>query len=152
MQCNYILANNDRCRILTYNKTGYCHIHKSKYPKPNNCIICYSSLHQTQRPLDCGHWVHRKCIKKTEKAECPICKTPVSDVDPEDIHSLLDQINENALLFAVILFQMYAFLTNPNNRTLGLEHFIECIIPENIRNRDAVFTMLYIQALQIFFH
>ncbi len=37
----------------------------------NECICC---LEQALDALDCGHFIHRECIIKSSKLECPICK------------------------------------------------------------------------------
>ena len=63
-------------------KDNYCHIHKNaplkphkyKQEKPEECIVCFESLANQKRSLSCGHWIHKNCIIKSAKAECPICR------------------------------------------------------------------------------
>ena len=54
------------------------------YDKPNECPVCYEIL-RTSKPLSCGHWVHKKCIVKSLKNECPICRKEVELTDLEKV-------------------------------------------------------------------
>ena len=67
-------SGNRCCNKIAFNQ-NYCtrHITLFKHPKPEECIICCDSLQNTDRPLSCGHWIHKKCILKW-KDECPICR------------------------------------------------------------------------------
>lgn len=67
-----------------------------KYDKPDHCPICFDTL-QDNDYLECGHWTHVKCIKKTNKSECAICRTKLNikienkvSTFSQDINSLLD--------------------------------------------------------------
>lgn len=67
-----------QCRKRPIKNSYYCKCHKSmfKFAKPDECSICFESMHDVQQPLSCGHWVHRSCILKW-KDECPICRTKI---------------------------------------------------------------------------
>lgn len=54
------------------------------YEKPSECPVCYEIL-RTSKPLSCGHWVHKKCIVKSLKNECPICRKEVELTDLEKV-------------------------------------------------------------------
>jgi len=78
--CRFKFSNGKHCRNRTTSDTGFCHKH-SKHclnvfleEKPDSCAVCLGSLHQTRRPLECGHWIHRACVLKSEKDECPVCR------------------------------------------------------------------------------
>lgn len=45
--------------------------------KPEDCIICTEKLEE-DKSLDCGHWIHYKCIEKQFKSECPVCRVPLN--------------------------------------------------------------------------
>ena len=67
-----------------------------KYDKPDHCPICFDTL-QDNDYLECGHWTHVKCIQKTNKSECAICRTKLNikienkvSTFSQDINSLLD--------------------------------------------------------------
>lgn len=53
---------------------------KHKFPKPEDCPICFCSLSDENEPVKCGHWVHKRCIlqwktsQKINKLKCPICR------------------------------------------------------------------------------
>ena len=176
MQCNYLINGDSQCKLLTTNPSGYCHRHKHKitqnykFPKPKNCPVCFCSIHQCQRPLSCGHWVHRRCVQKSGKAECPLCRHQLQDINlltaPLNIEELLEEllvdpdlerieIPEDAMVLAVLTYQLYAFIISPNNRVLGLDHFISGavndIIPLEDPNYNGISAVLYGEALRIFF-
>lgn len=44
-----------------------------KFQKPETCILCCESMNE-KKPLECGHWLHLKCVEKHFKPECPICR------------------------------------------------------------------------------
>jgi hypothetical protein len=49
---------------------------KWKQEQPEECIVCYESIHDNDL-LSCGHYIHKKCIIKTNKTYCPICKKEI---------------------------------------------------------------------------
>ena len=177
MQCNYFINGTDQCKLRTLNPKGYCHRHKHKvdlhkFPKPKTCPVCFCSIHQCQRPLCCGHWVHRRCVEKSGKAECPICRHQLNDINvdqgyhPIDIEEILEElfidpdidrvdIPEDTVIGAVIAYQLYAFVISPTNRVLGLDHFISGvvndIIPLEHPNHNGISAFLYGEALRMFF-
>ena len=81
MKCNGITKNGKRCKKVT--NVDFCHHHKNcKYiEKPKNCPICLCSLHQTTKPLSCGHWFHRSCVQKLKKPNCPLCDAKIEELD-----------------------------------------------------------------------
>ncbi len=44
--------------------------------KPSECPVCYEPLNE-DRALSCGHWVHKSCIIKSKKDNCPMCRQKV---------------------------------------------------------------------------
>ena len=46
--------------------------------KPDNCPTCFEKFNDTDKPLECGHWVHISCIQKGHKAACHICRAPLN--------------------------------------------------------------------------
>ncbi len=168
MQCSYFINNEKRCKLKTNNSNGFCHRHKHmeqfKFTKPKTCPVCFCSMHQCVRPLQCGHWIHRRCVQRSGKAECPLCRQQLPDVTPEpqcmytfdseDIEELLNDPNftridipEDAIIFAVIVYQLYAYIISPSNRVLGLNHFISCtlndMIPIEHPEHHGVATFMY---------
>ena len=78
------------CRRSTRSATGFCQVHADECidpyysSKPDECPVCLESLHQTRRPLECGHWVHRVCVQRGDQDECPLCRAelPTKDTTP----------------------------------------------------------------------
>lgn len=89
------------CRRLTCHETGYCsfHFHQSKIKVSNledgKCGICLENAHKGDA-LQCGHLYHRNCVKKMLKAECPTCRTVLTQL-PLDIRR---KIERNAFIHA----------------------------------------------------
>ncbi|KKL86766.1 hypothetical protein LCGC14_1941470 [marine sediment metagenome] len=65
------------------------------------------------------------------------------------------EIPEDAVVFAVIAYQLYAFIISPRNRVLGLNHFISCVVNDTIPlehpNHPGISAVLYGEALRLFF-
>ena len=58
--------------------------------KPSECPVCYESLNE-DKALSCGHWVHKSCIIKSKKDNCPMCrqKVKLTRREREDIINLI---------------------------------------------------------------
>lgn len=80
MICKGVKIDGSNCtRVVTDGE--YCHQHndqKYRELKPNDCIICCESLSNEKKSLDCGHWIHRECVIRSGKPECPVCRSPVT--------------------------------------------------------------------------
>lgn len=50
---------------------------QQNYPE-KACCICTDEFVNNNFVLDCGHWVHKKCIEQSYSQTCPICRKPVS--------------------------------------------------------------------------
>lgn len=179
MQCKFIIKDTTsfarfsekRCDRKALRSEEYCAQHlEHKFPKPDTCPVCFGSLHQCVRPLECHHWVHRSCVRKSGKAECPICRTKLTDI--KNVHKLIvdDPLDElfanpevevieiprNSIVFAVIAFKLYATLIQPDNRIMGLDHFIhgvlDVFIPSDHPSHEGIASFLYAQALEYYFN
>lgn len=79
--CHAFTKTYGPCKRLCKNGK-YCRDHKKlyKYNRPDDCLICYESLNEV-RPLECGHWIHKKCVEKWNDINkknvvcCPLCKS-----------------------------------------------------------------------------
>lgn len=171
MQCKYLINSTTQCTKRVRGGYEYCHQHMTfKFPKPEKCPVCFGSIHQCVRPLACHHWVHRSCIRRSGKAECPICRTKLDDIrnlhnlpiaDP--LEELLTQPNietveipRNSIVFAVIAFKLYANIIHPENRLMGLDHFIhgvlDVFVPSDHPGHEGIASFLYAEALEYFFN
>lgn len=66
---------NGKCK--TVSEKLYClnHRHKYRLEKPENCCICIDFISEiSEIPLECGHWLHKECLKSTNIHSCPLCK------------------------------------------------------------------------------
>lgn len=66
------------CKNRLYNEK-YCKLHHKQFglEKPEECPICMESLENTDRPTQCGHWIHKECLMKWKEDTCPMCRTPI---------------------------------------------------------------------------
>jgi hypothetical protein len=67
------------CKNKTFEKYNYCKLHYNKFRlcKEENCPVCMESLDNVKVPLSCSHWIHKSCILKWGKDECPICRSKI---------------------------------------------------------------------------
>jgi len=69
----------------------YCDTHKNKYrlEKPDECPICMDEISEiSEIPLECGHWIHKECLKLTNIHKCPMCRCPMKSKDIKYIFGL----------------------------------------------------------------
>jgi hypothetical protein len=52
--------------------------------KPDECPVCLEKLNDEEKPWPCGHYVHRTCITRSFKAECPLCRSKLSLLPAEE--------------------------------------------------------------------
>jgi len=148
-QCKHLLKSGAQCKLYTRKKNGLCWHHQPAAPaprfeRPEHCSVCYASLHQTKHPLSCGHWVHKSCIVKTRRAECPMCRATLPEFENlfprsascESLGELFEElfedpgfqqieISQEMIVSAVIAFKLYAnILCRQTPRILELDHFI----------------------------
>lgn len=114
IQCLGFKKNGERCLKKTCADGGLCNLHQITIVKKSNstektiplhtkvkdkvrplcendaiqCPVCFETI--DEKPLTCGHNVHRDCIRHSMKAECPICRAPLK-LSKAD----MKQINEN---------------------------------------------------------
>jgi hypothetical protein len=152
MQCKYIKTNGDQCKLITCNSAGICHLHKCKvgFEKPAECGICRASIHQTTKPLDCGHWFHKSCLYKAKIVACPYCNVPIQNVHLDKI-----VVPTNFIELTQILYKIYLLQPNPKNYTFY--HFINGMLDQYISiqhpahqdiARELYYTFLYEQCIQ----
>lgn len=132
-----------------------------RFSKPKHCPVCLGSIHQTRQPLECGHWVHRSCIRKSGKAKCPICRKQLTGIKVIDLSSdsgeeaEVIQIPENLIIMAVMSYQLFCFILLPQCHHFGLEHFVDAaittVIPRYHPSYEWIFTTMYGEALHIYF-
>jgi hypothetical protein len=68
--------------LASSRNSNYCskHAHTYRLEKPEDCPICLEKIsEETERPLSCGHWIHKNCFNKCQSNNCPICRSIVSD-------------------------------------------------------------------------
>jgi hypothetical protein len=76
----YIKQKKRRCKLNAFPNYKYCtrHIHEQEplqsIDKPEECPVCVEDFQVDEKPLTCGHWVHKSCVIKSGKGQCPICR------------------------------------------------------------------------------
>lgn len=160
MQCRHNISLNHRCKNITKNTCGYCRWHEKLYSdnekfledRPQECPVCYNKLCQVTRPLSCGHYVHKSCVIKSGKSECPICRKYIPNLLNKNKSDIGDDTNNNSdnddspvleieipneyINFSVLLFQIYSKIFANRFGSLNLQDFIspliDDIIPSNL--------------------
>lgn len=87
-QCLYIVGNR-LCKIPILEKdTMYCKRHERILEREERvCCVCYVGIPKNDPILECRHCVHRECIVKSTKPECPICRRKIRFSDEEQTRS-----------------------------------------------------------------
>jgi hypothetical protein len=44
---------------------------------PEDCCVCAETLDSSSR-LSCGHYIHKACVVKSGKSQCPMCRAEVA--------------------------------------------------------------------------
>jgi hypothetical protein len=70
------------CKTQPFIQTpnGLCceeHYDIFKIEKPSDCIVCMDELTTDDKPLACGHWIHKNCILNCKKLSCPVCRARI---------------------------------------------------------------------------
>jgi hypothetical protein len=74
--CLGITNKGKRCNKKTLN--GYCKYHISQKDPPDECCVCTDPVQKDKKILcECNSSVHRECIVKSGKSECPVCRRTV---------------------------------------------------------------------------
>ena len=57
--------------------------------KPDCCPICYDSFHIHDKPLSCGHYIHRNCIVLSKQTKCSICRSEIV-LYRQELHTIIN--------------------------------------------------------------
>lgn len=83
-QCHGITLSGQRCKKRACCDSYYCdrHEHLYKLERPEECSICMEKLSETDRPISCGHYMHKDCLKRwlRDNKRCPMCRTVMREV------------------------------------------------------------------------
>ena len=93
-----------------------------KFDKPENCPVCFEELNDTDF-IECGHWVHMECIKKSNTNKCPICRHKLSSQ-----FNNLSNIDKSAPALGVILYPFDASVST---------------LPEKLDRVDSPLTLIF---------
>jgi hypothetical protein len=64
--------------------------------KPDDCPVCMDTISETTEiPLECGHWVHKECLKMSIKHICPMCRQPMYQ---NEIDYVFGKVNTNVII------------------------------------------------------
>lgn len=102
----YIFDRKKRCHRKVKKDNMYCCYHMCYHHFPREpCSVCYDEIHIHEKPLNpCGHWVHMKCLIKSGKDKCPICRSSIKltknqmnelQVYERELKMYLEDVNEN---------------------------------------------------------
>jgi hypothetical protein len=84
------------CQKSQIINSKFCDDHINKY-FTDSCPICLEDFNQLDEALKpCGHWVHIKCIYKSGRGTCPLCRKKLVLTDDE-IKCLKSVIYDDAI-------------------------------------------------------
>lgn len=97
MTCKGITLRGEPCHRKVAGR-DMCFQHLSiefRQEKPPDCPVCCESLAKQRASLECGHWVHTRCVIESAKEECPMCRHPLnlSPRAKKQIHQLAKRRN-----------------------------------------------------------
>jgi len=97
--CNgMVIYKNELIKCLYSTNNLFCehHIHQYRFEKPNECMVCLDCISsETEIPLNCGHWVHKECLKKSNQTRCPLCRQEMNNFEIEYVFDTNNYINTN---------------------------------------------------------
>lgn len=83
----------------------------TKY-KEDACAVCFEKFDTYFIPLSpCGHYIHKECVIKSGKKECPICRKNVYIPTKEEEEPIINVI---CVIIFYVLFS-YFFKHQPDN-------------------------------------
>jgi hypothetical protein len=146
VQCSGMNIVNDhlkRCTNISNKK--YCDTHEERYhyEKPEDCPVCMDTIsEETEIPLMCGHWIHKKCLIPTNIHICPVCRQKMQQ---DEVNYIFGAHHQERNIYAQnyeipfdpqqIIIQNNAgiFLRNLNqiNNPLSEEEALELYIPNS---------------------
>ena len=57
--------------------------------KPECCPVCFDILTFTDKPLSCGHYIHRKCIVLSKQTRCSLCRAEII-LYKKELHTIIN--------------------------------------------------------------
>jgi hypothetical protein len=71
--------------VISSSRDGnYCsdHAHQYRLEKPDDCSVCLNPISEDlESPLMCGHWTCINCLKASQKLECPVCRSKMTNTE-----------------------------------------------------------------------
>ena len=95
------------------------------FQKPEECPVCLEDIRKEKYPLSCGHWVHKSCIEKQVKNECPLCRSRLGPDRKTEVPDYeYDELLESELYELVVELDEHFGVTRnlPSWRRKGFMH------------------------------
>ena len=136
--CNSLIIRNNELnyckkKFKTKNSTKiYCDEHEFKNNMCKDvieCCICFESINkENEIPLHCGHLFHKKCLLKTDKNICPLCKVSFTNIEKNYIKNKIQTIQiQNTQTIQNAEVEGFCVRNVPKKIKLG-SLFIFCIL------------------------
>jgi len=83
--CKGYTKSGKKCSRKIKSDKTYCHQHLNyKNYEKNECPVCFEEI-VSNVPLSCGHWIHKNCVIRSGKPQCPICRSQITNLTNKEI-------------------------------------------------------------------
>ena len=116
-KCKGLQFDLSRCENICSDEYCISHKHKYRLEKPDDCPVCIDEISNiSEIPLECGHWIHKECLKPTNIHKCPVCRQEMKNSEIEYIFGP-NHIERNRYADDYGIFMNNLVLNNINENT-----------------------------------
>jgi len=118
-------------------------MNKFKEDKPENCPVCLDEIDEKEL-LECGHYCHLDCIKKSNIYKCPICRHNVKIPFEERLENTTFNLHPCYAFIIIIIPYILCLIVggiivykhSPSN-----EEYYKCENSHKVNLRECTFTL-----------
>ena len=121
-RCTAITHSKTRCKLNKGDNNDYCHRHQYiyRYTNDNICPVCTEKIHHKVPVLKCGHRIHKICIYRSMKLECPICRAVVTlNTKENNDYNIFKQEKEFEKLLEMLENDIMEYMNDDDEQSEG---------------------------------